>query len=351
MKKSYVIALFLVITGMGCHSPNNQKQSNQQNTIRVTTAIAKKLQYHPVKTFNGTSLAYKEANLGTTLPGKVEKIHYEKGSYVQAGALLVELSAELYTQALAKKRTLKKDLQRLTRLKEKGSITQQKYDHVKAEHEAAKAKAQMMKENCRVRAPFSGIVVDHLVQEGENYLFAPGLKPGYSHTSGIVQLMQLNSIKIQFDVHETDLRQITPGLKARVTLDAFPDTTYYGKITHIAPILSTTTHSAKVEVTVKNPRRLIKPGMYAKIAIIMPLQTDVFIPMNATFRQKGTGKHYVFVIKDNHKAIKKPVSRLYTKDRQIAVKGIADGEKIVVYGKNKLQSGDQVTFSHQETKR
>lgn len=347
MKKSHFIILFLVITGMGCHSPNGQKQSNQQNTVRVTTAIAEKLQYHPEKTFNGTSLAYREANLGTTLPGKVEKIHYGKGSYVEKGALLVELSAELYTQALAKKRALKKDFQRISRLKEKGSITPQKYDHVKAEYEAAKAKAQMMKENCRVRAPFSGIVVDHLVQEGENYLFAPGLKPGYSHTSGIVQLMQLKRIKIQFDVHETDLRQIATGLKARVTFDAFPDTTYHGKITHIAPMLSTKTHSAKAEVTVKNPRRLIKPGMYAKTAIILPLQTDVFIPMNAVFRQKGTGKQYVFVIKDNHKAIKKPVNKLYTKDQQIAVKGIADGEKIVVYGKNKLESGDQVTFSRQ----
>lgn len=345
--RSLMITLSLLLVLMGCTQNNGKNDETQVNSIRVTTAKSKEAKYHPEKTYSGNSFPFKEANLGTTLPGKVENVRYEEGEYVSKGTLLVELSAELYAQAQAEKSGLEKDYNRLKRLREKGSVTQQKYDHIKAKYEAAKAKARMMKENCEVRAPFSGTIVDYLVKEGENFMFSPGLKPGYSHTSGIVQFMKLSKIKIKIDVNEKELKDIKKGQTARVIFDAFPDTTFKGEVSKIDPVLSTNTHSAKVEITVNNKERKLKPGMFATVKLRMPLKKDVFIPQEAIFRQAGTGNKYVFIVNGENQAVRKQVTQLYTKEEQAAVKGIPKNKKVVVDGKNKINSGDKVIVDNQ----
>ena len=346
MKKiSYLsIAMTLTLLFSACSNTNEPQQDNQQGPEEVTTVRAEKNTYHPWLSYGGTAYAYKEANLGTALPGRVEKIHFQEGDFVEEGTLLVDLSAELYAQALAEKNTLEKDFERISRLREKGSVTQQKYDHVKAKYEAAKAKARMMRKNCRIRAPFDGTIVDYLVKEGENFLFSPSLKAGYSHTSGILQLMQLDRIKIKADVSEKELFRIEEGQQCQVAFDAMPDTTLKGTVTHIEPILSTSTHTATVEVTVNNPENLVKPGMYASIRIRMPETTNVFVPLNAIYRQEGTGNDYVFVVEDS-RAVKKPIKKLYNRNTQVAVEGIRENKQVVVHGKNKLNDGDPVKIT------
>lgn len=341
------IPLSLMLFCMGCNQTSDTSKEETKNIIRVTTIQSEKKKYKPVRTYSGTAYAFKEANLGTTLPGKVEKVHYQEGERVSEGNLLVELSAELYAQALAKRNSLEKDFQRVSRLREKGSVTEQKYDHVKAKFEAAKAEARMMKENCEIRAPFSGVVVDYLVKEGENFMFSPSLKPGYSHTSGIVQLMQLNRLKVKIDVNEKELPDIRVGQSAEVKFDALPDTSFNGRVSHIDPILSTATHTAKVEVTVSNGKRKLKPGMYATVRIQMPDKKNVFVPLNAIFRQSGTGNDYVFVVTNDNRAIRKPVTRISTRGKEVAISGIEEGREVVVHGKNKLKSGDWVKVDNQ----
>ncbi len=342
MKKIWISLAFLAIF-WSCSTENeNQEEANTQKNVIVTTEKSVEKKHNPWLEYTGVAFAYKEANLGTTLPGKVEKIHFDEGDQVNKGELIVELSAELYAQALAEKNTLEKDFERVSRLKEKGSVTQQKYDHVKAKLEAARAKTRMMKKNSEVRAPFSGTIVDYLVKEGENFMFSPSLKPGYSHTSGIVQLMQLDKLKVKIDVNEQDLSKIQTGQKAEAIFDAYPDETIGGTVTHIEPILSTATHTAKTEITIVNPEKKLKPGMYSKVKLRLPETTDVFISLNAIYRQPGTGNNFVFVVTGNRKVIRKPVEKLYTIGEKVAVKGIQGGKEIVVHGKNKLKAGDMV---------
>ncbi len=342
MKIPYsLIAMTIGLMLAGCSQSPQQSGKQEQSAQPVTTVSSEEQTYHPWLSYGATAYAYREANLGTALPGRVEKIHYPEGARVEEGDLLVDLSAELYAQALAEKKSLKKDFERVARLREKGSVTQQKYDHVKAKYKAAKAKARMMRENCQITAPFDGTIVDYLVKEGENFLFSPSLKAGYSHTSGIVQLMHLERLKMEADVNEKELPLLEEGQQAKVVFDALPDTTIRGEVTHIDPILSTSSHTAKVEVTINNPDHDLKPGMYAQMQIRMPETTHVFVPVNAIYRQPGTGNDYVFIV-ENNQARRKPIERLRTRGKKVAVEGIAANKPVVVHGKNKLNDGDPV---------
>lgn len=340
MKNYFIFLLTAIVLNVGCaKQKQNGKQSTNKIPVSVTKSIEKK--YTPALNFSGTAFANREANLGTAIPGRVEKIYFDEGEKVKKGDKIVELSSELYMQALIERNTLKKDFDRVSRLKEKGSLSQQDYDHVKAKYDASVAKTEMMKKNSEIRAPFSGVVVDHIVNEGENFLFAPSLKPGYSMTSGIIKLMQLELLNVEIDINEKDISKIHTGQAAKIIFDAYPGKTYHGKVQMIDPVLSTLSRTAKAKIQIKNKDLLIKPGMYANVQIKLPAEEAVFVPNESIYRQPGTGNDFVFVIKDNM-AYKTKVKRLYTVEDLAAIEGLEPNMVIVVAGKSKLSDEMEV---------
>ena len=267
-KKLFVIlGVLLVIAGCG----TDENAVIEKTTPNVSTVPVMVQTYTPTISCPGEIQAAKEAVLGASVPGRVEKIYFERGQYVKKGQTIVELSGELLAQARAEYDAVKKDLERVERLLEKGSLAQQKYDHVKAKFDATEAQLNMLQKNTQIKAPFSGTVVEHLLEEGEMFLLInPGLEPGYSHANGIVRLMQLNPLTVEFQINEKEISLVETGLPVNVSVDAFPDLTIDGKITWVKPYLSTTTHTVGIEARIPNPDQKLKPGMYCRVQIQMP---------------------------------------------------------------------------------
>lgn len=336
----FAITLIFAITFASCKG-EQQKEEAQPQTPIVTVELAKEVTYNPTLLFSGTVFANREANLGAALPGKVERIFFNQGDKVKQGDLIVELSDEMLTQAEVENQAIKKDYERVKRLKEKGSISDMEYDHIKAKLDASNAKVEMVRKNTRVFAPFSGIIVERMMEEGEVFFINPGLDPGYSMRSGIVRLMQLDPIKVQFDINEKDIANVKPGLEAKVTLDAYPDKVYSGKISNVRPMLSTMTRTAPAEVVLQNPTAELMPGMFARISITLPEQTAVFIPMNCIARSLGTGEEFVWVLKNNV-ANREVIKRIYSSDDMIAVTGLSPNDMIIAEGKNRVANGQTV---------
>ena len=344
MKKNLILAVILLFGIISC--TNQKKEATPEiEKILVSTTQTKLQNYTPELDYTGTAFAIKEANLGAAIPGRVEKIYYKEGQHVNKGDLLVSLSGEMLAQAKIEYNAIKKDFERVSRLKEKGSISQQDFDHVKAKLDASKEKTEMLRKSAEIRAPFSGIIVGYLVKEGENFFFAPNLSPGYSMTSGIVRLMQLNTIKVKIDVNEKDLSKIKKAQKADVVFDAYPNKKFNGIVTNIEPVLSTMTRTAKVEININNPNLTIKPGMYANVSIKLPEQKVIFVPISAIYRQAGTGEDYIFTVTNNivHKNL---VNRTATLKGEVAVNGLTVNQEIITLGKNKVHEGSKVTIKN-----
>ncbi|PID93744.1 MAG: efflux transporter periplasmic adaptor subunit [Bacteroidetes bacterium] len=342
MKKN-VLMIFsiLMLVMVGC---NNQATTPAEKEIKiptVKTAIAQQNNYDPVLRFSGTMVANREANLGSALPGRVEKCFYPVNKNVKAGELLIKLSGELLHQAEAENNAIQKDYDRVARLYEKGSVTAQQYDHVSAKLEASNAKTTMMRNFSEIRAPFDGTIVDYIVNEGEVYAIAPGLKPGYSYTSGVVRLMQLDTVKIAIEVPQVDFHHIHLGQEATVSMEALGDTTFTAVVTRILPYFSTVTRTATVELSIPNPDRIIYPGMYAEVAVNMPSTTGIFVPQESIFNLSGTGQEYVFALQGTH--VKRlSVKRVFNVDDMVAVEGIDNGTTILTTGIRKVYDGSEV---------
>lgn len=341
MKRLAFLGILIAFT-VSCNQQKTEVvQKNENKQIPVKVAKAEIRHYIPYLDLSGTAYADREANLGAALPGRVEKIYYPAGSRVRKGDLLVSMSGELYTQALVEFNTIKKDYERVSRLNDKGSISSQDYDHVKAQYEASEAKVAMMKKNAEIIAPFSGTIVEYLVQEGENYFFNLNLDPGYSSTSGILRLMKLDPVQVEVEINEKDLGKIEKGQKANITFDAIQNTVFTGKISSVKEVLSTMTHSSTVRIEVSNASGHIKPGMFAHVNIELTPVDAVFVPLNSVNRLSGTAEDFVFVT-ENGRVIRKKIEKLWTDNTLIAVEGINADDQVVTSGKEKLHEGSLI---------
>ncbi|HQH40822.1 MAG TPA: efflux RND transporter periplasmic adaptor subunit [Bacteroidales bacterium] len=342
MKKQIVFLSLLIIALLtGCRSKTTIPVKTEEN-IRVKTVVATAGEISPVNEYSGTVKAFREANVGATLPGKVEKYYYREGDFVKKGALLAEMSGELYTQAEAERIAISKDFERVQRLLEKGSVTQQEYDHIKALHDAAVEKAEMLRKNTRITAPFDGIVAEYLVKEGENYFFSLPLEPGYSMTSGIVKLIQTDQIKVVFEVNERDLCFVKPGTKVSFVCPALADT-FHARVSSIKPIISTITRSATVEAVCPNRNFTILPGMSAHVFINLPAVKGTILPVNAIYNRQGSSVESVFVIRDN-KAHEIKVERFASRNGLTVVREIEPGSMVALTSKDKLYENCPVTL-------
>jgi len=342
VKRSVVFGM-VFLAFCGCNRTVNRPTVIQDTRINVRTVCARIEKYTPSLVYSGSILPAREANLGVTIPGRVENHYFSAGAVVKKGQLLVDLSNELLVQAEIENSTLLKDFERVARLYQKKSLPEQQYDHVKAQYEASNAKCELLRKNTEIRAPFDGMIVEYLVQEGENFFFAPGIDPGYSHTSGIVRLMQIDTIKAECTVNEKDFPKIFIGQTARVQCDAYPDKEFRGTVTEIEPILSMLSRAAAVRVTVANPALLIKPGMFCRLILDLPVEEQIMVPLIAVSRQAGTGEDYVYVVDDN-KAHRVTVTKLATVADRVAVAGLPAGSLVVIDGKSKLQEGSPLNI-------
>lgn len=339
-KITFILLASILVSLNACN--HSQEVLPQEATeIIVSTQTAIRQTYTPQLQLTGTVFANLEANLGAGFPGRIEKIHYPEGTFVRQGQLLVEMAGEMLAQAETEYLTLKRDFERVARLVETGTVSRQEYDHVKARFDASTAKYELARKNTQIRAPFSGVIVDYMANEGENYFLNFNFEPGYSSTSGIVRLMQLNPVKVQVDINEKDLASIRPGLKAVVRVDAFPGEEFTGEISLVKPYLSTRSRTATAEITIPNPDMRLKPGMFARVSLQLPEKSEVFIPMEAIYRDPETDYEMVFVVQ-NSGVQARQVQRVNGMGEMLVVTGIEHGDQVITGGKNRVQDGTKV---------
>ena len=348
--KSYLLPTILLLLTLGtttaCNKQGDQNQESEADkVVPVTIAQAKEMTFTPSIRFSGTAEASKTANLGTALPGKVERIRYSKGSFVPKGAVIVEMSDEMLLQAQVENEAIKRDFDRVTRLRAKESISQMDYDHVKAKYDASVAKVSMLKKNTSITAPFGGVITEIMINEGETYAFTPSLSSDLKLESGIVELRQINPLKATIEVNEKDLSYIEKGQQATIIFDAYPDEPATGKISYISPVLSSMTRTASVEVNIPNSNNRLKPGMYCNVSIALPDREGLFVPLNAIYRLAGTAEEYVFKLNEDGTTVSRiAVKRGEIKDGWVYIDSneIKSGDTIIVDGKNKLSDGSKV---------
>jgi RND family efflux transporter MFP subunit len=249
----------------------------------------------------------------------------------------------------------KLELDRSVKLIEKGDIPRSSYDEKVTNHNLAQARYQAALDSVNqqlaavdqqkaalalakkaladtvVRSPISGAVKEKHASRG-SYLMVNGK---------IVTLVKINPLRLRADIPESSVAAVRTGQTINVTVDAFPNRTFTGRVVRIGPSLDEKTRALTVEAEVANSGNLLRPGMFAKSRLITSANAPaVMVPQRAVQPVAGLSK--VFVI-ENGKAVERVVKTGATDGDLIEiVEGVKDGETVAISNLDKLQSGTAV---------
>ncbi|MEP6789533.1 MAG: efflux RND transporter periplasmic adaptor subunit, partial [Acidobacteriota bacterium] len=170
-------------------------------------------------------------------------------------------------------------------------------------------------------APISGIVVERNATVGATV----------GSDANLFKIIDLSSVWIDANVFEKDLERVRLGQAVKVTVPAFPESTFYGKVTLVLSVVDPDTRTVKVRTEVPNRDGRLKPDMFANVEIVTAShETAITVPLAAVLDDGG--KSVVFVADGNEYKKKEVTLGVKSDDRVEIVEGLQVGDKVVVKG-------------------
>jgi len=309
----------------------------------------------------------RSAKVSPRVAGKAVRIIASQGDRVKAGQALAYLdSVELdqtwadYLKAQGKVELARKNLQREETLFEK-KVSPEK-DVLKAKQELGEAEADinLAKERFRllgvdvsqfeitkgkgnhplipVTTPVGGVVIEKTVTQGEMV----------NSEKALFTVADLSTLWVVIDVYEKDISRLRLGAGVKVSVTAFPEETFRGKIAYISDVVDEKTRTEKARVTIDNSSGLLKPGMFATVlteATSGGSERLIAVPEEAVLVD-GT-KRYVFIQTAPDKFKRREIEAGRTLGNRLEVtSGLREGEMVAVKGsfilKSELKKGELV---------
>src|SRR3954447_9182521 len=298
----------------------------------------------------GDLAAVHQVNVTSDLNGRITDILFTAGSSVKEGTPLVQLfdgpeQADL-ASFKAQATMAQLSLERPKQLASRQFGPQATVDQAQSAFDQANAgiaKTQAIISQKLVKAPFDGELGVRKVEVGQ-YLTAE---------TQIVSLTDLSQLYANFTVTEKDSGALKVGQIVRIAVDAYPGRKFEGKITTIEPQIATDTRNIRVQATIANPERILKPGMFATTTVVLPDKPPVLtVPETAVdYTLYGDS---VFVINEKKTDDGKTTltaDRIYVQTgdridgRAVILKGLKEGDRVIAVGQLKIQSGAAVSIS------
>jgi len=201
-----------------------------------------------------------------------------------------------------------------------------------------------------VRAPFSGVVTVKVAQVGE--VVAPQASGGGDTRTGILTIVDMDSLEVQVDVSENYIERVQIGGAAVIHLDAFPDWDIPGSVFAVIPTADQSKGTVAVRVKIKSKDPRILPNMAARVAFMTAPEkgttaavvSRVSAPLSAVQANGKTGS--VFVIGADDKIEKREVALgLKTAQSVTILSGISAGDRLASDNLDKLHDGDKVKIA------
>ncbi len=332
-----------------------------QPPVAVSSYVAKSQRWSDGSEAVGTFVAINGTDVTTESGGVVRSLEFDAGQPVAAGAVLLRLNAaneEATLKSLeASAKLAKVQADRWAKLgKDKLVSLDDVQSRITA---AATAQAQVDAQRAliaqkTIRAPFSGILGIRKVNLGQ--YIAPG--------AAIVSLQQLDPIYLDFALPEQMIGKMVEGTQVRASMESMPGQVFDGRVTAVDPQVDASTRNFKVQATLSNPERALRPGAFAHVGFDLGGERDVVvIPQTAvSFNPYGNAVFVIGKVKrkegetdmqgkpltgDKLVVTQRFVKTGTTRGDLIAVnEGLKQGEEVVTSGLLKLRNDAEVTINN-----
>ncbi len=276
--------------------------------------------------------------------GKVIDIRSKLGDDVGKGQVLLVIRSEDLVQAISDHKKFQADellaqrsLERAKQLYSRGAIAEKDLQAAEDVSQKAAVDVQSTEERIgllggdvknlspiiEVKSPISGTIVEQNTAGGE------GVK-SLDNSPNLFTVADLSRVWVLCDVYENNLAQVRLGDTAEVTLNAYPDRPFRGRVGNISKMLDPNTRTAKVRIELNNSGGLLRPGMFATARFISRGQQDrMAVPSSALLRLHD--KDWVFLSEDSRKYRRMEVKTgtVLPDGACIILAGLQPGQKVV----------------------
>ena len=335
-----------------------------------------------------------QVTIYSKVQGWVEKIHVREGDHVHSGQILATLDAREAEAAVAQSQAnleaavarlkqvqstseetvqsqiqqtranldlAESDLKRAQDLHEKNFIARQQLDEAQTrynvaraayslalnslqqktwENDIALAAAQMRQAKANLdltQAQLANLIILSPMNGGVSKRYVdPGTM--VKDTTPLLTLVDLSQVKMMVNVIEKEYVNLRQGQLVQITVAAFPQRTFQGRISAIPPALDLQSRTAEIQITIPNPDYLLNPGMFGQAKIVIRSNAGARLAPIQAVVSRGD-QDFVFVVRGG-KAYRRLVQKGLTRDTFVEIiKGLTFGEQVVTAGQELLQDG------------
>ena len=341
MNKSFRFAvLAAAIIMVSC---NRSEKSYQVEPLKVITETISAGSASIRKHYVGKVEEDSSTPVSFTGMGTVTRVYVQEGQFVAKGQIIADMDpTQCENTRQAAKAALDQALdaqERMQALHETQAIPDIDWINVQTKVRQAQSSFDMANKavkDCRLTAPCSGIVGSKQMESGMTAL----------PSQPICTILDITKVKVKVSVPEKEIAQFNPsqgrGKGVTVSAEALGGKTFYSN--HFVRNVQgdPLTHTYDVRFTVLNPRGELLPGMVVNVVTEADdTEAEVSVPVRSV-QQSADGRQFVWLAKDG-KASRQPVEVGQAQgDRIIIYSGLAEGDKVIVEGYQKVSEGSEI---------
>jgi len=340
-------------------APRPDPNASAAATVSVVTARLTPLRN--TLALSGEFKPFQDVDLHAKVAGYIKTISVDVGDRVKAGQVLAvleipELRAQLQEAGASLDRsrsahqTAHSAYERLKQVSEArpGLIAAQELDDAYARDKQAEAQVDQASASLRqytalsdysnITAPFTGVITRRYADTGA--LIQAGTSSN-TQAMPVVRLAEDDKLRLVLPVPESAVSKIHAGTTVSVRVPAL-DRTFEGRVARISDDLDRQTRTMETEIDVANPDASLVPGMYAETRIdLAKKDAALTVPIQAVSRNGAEAS--VLVVDAQGRVERRTVQIGMEGSRRLEiVKGLSEGERVVIGGHGQIRSGDQV---------
>ncbi len=299
---------------------------------------------------SGELRAQSHTMIAAEVSGRVTELAVDEGGHAEAGAVVLEIDPQRrkldlaaaqarLSQARANLRKERSQTKRIRELRSQNVSSIQQLEEaetalalaesaVRAE-EAAVGVATRAVDDSSVSAPFAGVVARRSVEVGE-----------FVQTGDeLFELVSLDPLEAIFSLTELDTERVRLGQRVKIHVGAFPNRTFQGVVTFVAPTVDPSTRTLRIKAEVENADAALRPGLFARVSLGVARRENVLmVPAEALLQRAGGVSLYRVVDGDRVERVRVETGATY-QDLVEVRGGIREGDQVVRRGHGGLADG------------
>jgi RND family efflux transporter MFP subunit len=194
--------------------------------------------------------------------------------------------------------------------------------------EATVRLARIHLENTTIRAPIGGIISKRYLDRGASV----------GADTPLVRIVAMDMVKVLVQVVERELARLRTGAVADIHVDAYSDEVFRGTVIRISPTVDRESRTADVEIQVDNRDHRLKPGMFARVSLVVQRRDGVLLlSRDSLLRESGPTR--VFVHDTGTASVREVRLGLEGEQYVEVMGGLREGDEVIVAGQYELEDG------------